>query len=97
LEACSIPVCLFIDNDASKWGLEYHGIKIYSPEILRNFSGYVIVTAVRFQQDIYRQLQNYGNPALSWDTLGEMRKRAICIYDGIHENGNAISNGDDNS
>lgn len=83
LRACSVPVCLLADNDRSKWGLEYCGTKIYSPEILRSFTGHVIITVTRFQQDISRQLQNYGNPALSWSFLGEMRKRAICAFDNL--------------
>ena len=80
LRACNLPVHFFVDNDKSKWGLEFHGIKIYSPEILRKFSGYVIVTVTKFQRDICRQLQNYGNPALGWGILGEMRQRAISIW-----------------
>lgn len=81
LEACGIPVHLFADNDESKWELEFHGIKIYSPEILRDFRGHVIVTVTKFQQDICRQLQNYGNPALSWSILSELRKSAIHSYE----------------
>lgn len=88
LEKCGVSVCLFADNDMSKWGLEYHGIKIYPPEILRNFKGHVIVTVARCQRDICGQLQNYRNPVLSWDALGEMRKRAICIYDSFHKSEN---------
>lgn len=83
LNACGVPVCLLTDNDRSKWGLEFCGIKIYSPEILRSFTGHVIITVTRFQQDISRQLQNYKNPALSWSFLGEMRKRVICAFDNL--------------
>ncbi len=83
LRACGVLVSLFADNDRSKWGLEYHGLKIYSPEILRNFNGHVIVTVTGFQQDICRQLQSYGNQALSWSLLGEMRQRAIRISDSF--------------
>ncbi len=78
LKRCNVSVHLFVDNDMSKWGLEYHGIKIYSPEILRSFKGYVIITVTRFQQDICRQLQGYENPALSWRVLEEIRKKVIC-------------------
>ncbi len=81
LEMCSVPIRLFTDNDMSKWGLEYHGIKIYSPETLRNFSGHVIVTVSRFQENICGQLQNYGNPVLNWSCLGEIRKRIIRAFD----------------
>ena len=80
LRECNIPIHLFVDNDKSKWGLEFQGIKICSPEILRDFSGYVIVTVTKFQQDICRQLQNYGNPTLRWSVLGELRQRAISIW-----------------
>lgn len=83
LKKCSVLVHLFVDNDMSKWGLEYQGIKIYSPEILRSFKGHVIITVTRFQQDICRQLQGYENPSLSWSVLGEMRKRAICDYGNL--------------
>lgn len=83
LEMCNVSVHLFTDNDMSKWGLEYHGIRIYSPEILRNFSGHVIVTVSRFQEDICRQLQNYENPVLYWSCLGEMRKKIIRAFDSF--------------
>ena len=88
LEMCGIPVRLFADNDESKWGLEFHGIKIYSPEILRDFGGHVIVTVTKFQQDICRQLQSYGNPALSWHSIGEIRQKVIYCYENfLKENG----------
>lgn len=77
LRECSVPVRLFVDNDESKWGLEFQGIKICSPEILRNLSGHVIVTTARFQQDICRQLRSYENSKLNWSVLGEMRKKAL--------------------
>ena len=77
LGECNVPIHIFVDNDKSKWGLEFHGIKIYSPEILRKLSGHVIVTVSRYQQDICKQLQNYENPALSWSILEEIRKRVI--------------------
>lgn len=80
LKRCGVSVHLFADNDMSKWGLEYHGIKIYSPEILRSFEGHVLITVTGFWQDICRQLQGYENPALSWSVLEEMRRRAICDY-----------------
>lgn len=79
LRTCHVSVRLFVDNDMNKWGLEYHEIKIYSPEILRSFSGHVIISVSGFQEDICRQLQSYENPALSWSTLGEIRKKTICI------------------
>lgn len=83
LEECGVPVRLFVDNNLDKWGLEFHGVKIYSPEILKNFSGHVIVTVTRFQQDICGQLQNYRNPALSWSLLGEIRQRVIRAFDSL--------------
>lgn len=83
LKECGIPVRLFVDNDMSKWGLEFQGIKIYSPEILRNFGGHVVITVTRFQQDICRQLQSYGNPALRWSFLEDIRKRAIGVCGGL--------------
>lgn len=77
LEECGVPVRLFADNDMSKWGLEFHGIKICSPEILRNLNGHVIITVTRSQQDICRQLQSYENPALSWSMLEEIRRYVL--------------------
>lgn len=79
LRECNVPIYFFVDNDKSKWGLEFQGIKIYSPEILRKFSGHIIVTVTKFQQDICRQLQNYENTTLRWSILGEIRKKAISI------------------
>lgn len=78
LETCNIPVCFFVDNDSSKWGLEFQGIKIFSPEILRYYNRHVVVTVSRYQKEICGQLQKYENPDLSWSILSEIRKRAIC-------------------
>lgn len=86
LKTCGVPVRFFADNDRSKWGLEFQGIKICSPETLRDFSGHVIVTVSRFQEEICRQLQNYGNLELSWSVLREIRQKVICAYDGFKRN-----------
>lgn len=83
LNECRVPIRILIDNDESKWGLEFRGVTISSPEILRDFRGHVIVTVTRFQQDICRQLQNYENPALHWSILGELRQRVISACDSF--------------
>lgn len=77
LRRCHIPVRFFVDNDERKWGLSLQGISIFSPEILRYGSAYVIVTATKFQKDICGQLQNYLNPELVWGVLEEIRNRVI--------------------
>lgn len=77
LDNCDIPICFYVDNDAGKWGLSFNGIKIFSPEILRDYSGHVVITATRFQKDIGNQLKGYSNPALSWSILSEVRSRVI--------------------
>lgn len=83
LEESGVPVRFFVDNDENKWGLEFHGIRIYSPEILRNLNSYVIVTVTRFQQDICRQMQNYGNRTLRWSVLRDLRQRVMVESDSI--------------
>lgn len=85
LKACRVPVRFFVDNDRSKWGLEFQGIKICSPEMLRNLSGHVIVTASQFQEEICGQLQNYKNPELYWSVLREIRHKVICAYNGFNK------------
>lgn len=84
LKTSGIPIRLLVDNDERKWGLEYHGIRIYSPEILRDFSGHVIVTMTEYRVEICRQLQSYENPSLTWSVLGEMRKKVIDDFAAIY-------------
>lgn len=77
LRNCNVPVHFFVDNDEGKWGLELNGIKIFSPEILRHYDGYVVVTVTKFQNDICRQLQNYSNSMLSWGSLEKIRRSIL--------------------
>lgn len=77
LGRCSVLVRFLVDNDEKKWGLEWNGNKIFSPEILRYGKTRVIVTTTRFQQDICRQLHNYSNPDLTWSVLDKIRKNVI--------------------
>lgn len=82
LAECDVPVSYFVDNDEAKWGLERHGIKIYSPEILRYCSGHVVVTVTRYQKDICSQLDSFANPLLTYSVLEEIRKSVISNFDG---------------
>lgn len=77
LTACNISVKFFVDNDEHKWGLERHGIPIFSPEILRYDSVHVIVTAMRYREDICNQLQRYANPNLTYSVLEDIRQQTI--------------------
>lgn len=52
LKNCHIPILFFVNNDEKKWGLEFKGIKIFSPEILRNYRGYVLIAIKDFEDDI---------------------------------------------
>lgn len=83
-EACSVPVRFFADNDRSKWGLEFQGIKIYSPEMLRDFKGHVIVTVTRYQKEICNQIEGYSNKLLIWSVLSEIRKNSINKYEKLY-------------
>lgn len=77
LSRCNIPVRFFADNSEEKWGLELHGIRILSPEILRYGSVHVIISSIRFQKDICQQLKNYSNPNLKWNSYEEIWQSVI--------------------
>lgn len=77
LRKCNVRVLFFVDNDERKWGLEKHGVQIYSPEILGYCRGHVIITTTRHQRDISWQLRDYSNAQLKWSTLEEIRNSVI--------------------
>ena len=76
-----INIRFFVDNDENKWGLELKGKRIFSPEILRFCNTHVIVTPIRFQKEICKQLKSYSNPGLSWSVLDEIRKAILDQYE----------------
>lgn len=49
----------FLDNDTKKWDTEFHGKKIYSPNILME-GDYGIVIASEHQEEIEKQLEKMG-------------------------------------
>lgn len=77
LRNCNIPVKFFVDNEEIKWGLQLEGIQIFSPEILKNYNGYVLVAVKNYQKDICRQLTNLSNSMLRWNTLEELWDKVI--------------------
>lgn len=74
LERCGMQIRFFVDNDSGKWGLERHGIKIFTPEILKHFQGHVVVTVSGYYREIDEQLQDYKNRRLSWSNLESLRQ-----------------------
>lgn len=74
LKNCSIDIPFFVDNDDSKWGFEFDGTGIFSPEILKEYQGFVLIAVKKYQEEIYEQLQKYSNGNL---TVG--------MYDGLWE------------
>lgn len=74
---CNVPVKFFVDNEEGKWELECNGIKIFSPKILRHYSGYVVISVTRFKEEICGQLRGYGNPMLVWSGVEEIRREII--------------------
>lgn len=83
LRICGIPIKFYVDNDEKKWGFERHGVKIYSPEILRHEGGHVVVTVTRFQREICNQIQGYSNPLLTWSVLEEVRESIISYFEDL--------------
>ncbi|MDE6662378.1 MAG: hypothetical protein K2K46_03445 [Lachnospiraceae bacterium] len=74
LKNCNIHISFFVDNDDKKWGYEFEGTRIFSPEILKEYQGYVLIAVKEHQEEIYEQLQKYSNANLS-----------VGIYEGIWE------------
>lgn len=49
-----------IDNDSSKWGSNYNGVNIFSPEVLEDENNAVVLIASDWFNDIKQQLIQYG-------------------------------------
>lgn len=58
-ESFGIAYECFLDNDTKKWDTEFHGKKIYSPNILME-GDYGIVIASEHQEEIEKQLEKMG-------------------------------------
>lgn len=55
LGRCNIKA--FIDKDSKKQGLTLKGITVYSPAILNNFNGTIVVCSAMFSREIIRELK----------------------------------------
>jgi len=58
-ESFGIAYGCFLDNDAKKWGTEFHGKKICAPDILLK-GDYGIIIASEHQEEIEKQLEKMG-------------------------------------
>ena len=68
-----IPNILFyVDNDAKKWETDLDGLKIKSPEALKEFPDVKVIVAVGIYIDIYEQLRSYGIPEENYCSYHEM-------------------------
>ena len=55
----SYNVVAYVDNDKSKQGKSFCGLKVYNPEILKNYYYNVIISSM-YDVDIVKQLIEYG-------------------------------------
>lgn len=54
-------IAFYIDNDEKKWGSTLNGLKIYSPQILREKKANIIIALKNGQEEIGRRLEkDYG-------------------------------------
>lgn len=49
-----------IDNNASKWGLDYCGIPICTPQFVLSYKNAVVCIASRFYEEMFKQLRGLG-------------------------------------
>lgn len=74
LRSCNIEIPFFVDNDSKKWGFEWEGSKIFSPEILKDYDGPVLIAVKHFQKELREQIYRYtkGNSFVDvYDRLWE--------------------------
>lgn len=50
----------FVDNDIKKQGLSLKGVKIYPPEILRDYQGTIVVSSALHSSDIVEEIKGMG-------------------------------------
>ncbi len=55
-----VPADVFSDNNQQKWGKEIRGVKCISPNELKNRENMLVITYVRDDSDIKKQLQQLG-------------------------------------
>ena len=53
-------ILFVVDNDQQKWGMELDGLRVKSPDILKEYKETKIIVAVQGYMDVDRQLENYG-------------------------------------
>ncbi len=65
LRNCNIEIPFFVDNDNKKWGFEWEGSKIFSPEILKDYNGAICIAVKKFQKELCEQVHKYADGNLS--------------------------------
>lgn len=77
LEACNIPVKMYIDNNQRKWSMTLNGVKIYAPEALKDCQGRIVIAVRDCVSEICGQLRELNYDGISWITLDEIRESLI--------------------
>jgi Glycosyltransferases involved in cell wall biogenesis len=55
-----IPIKMFVDNDAEKWGVLFEGIPVCRPCVLEERNEKIIVASTIYSEDICSQIENMG-------------------------------------
>lgn len=61
LKCCGIEILCFADNDTSKWDTDFQGIKVISPDKLKDTDVPVLIAVKEHGEEIKRQLGNMEN------------------------------------
>lgn len=67
-----VEILYFIDNDASKWNSDFHGIKVIAPDDLQDDTP-VLIAVKNHGEEIKRQLESMRNIKLKCVAIAELK------------------------
>lgn len=77
LKNCNITIPFFVDNDSKKWGFAWKGSRIFSPEILKDYDGPILIAVKQFQKELREQIYRYTKRTSSVDVYDRLWKEVI--------------------
>ena len=75
-----IEILYFVDNDMSKWGMNFCGIKVISPRELQYTDTPVLIAVKEYGEQIKRQLERDDNTKLKCVSIKELEQIYLIKY-----------------